>query len=332
MLSLKTVLMSVFLLAIAVAGVVYAYAGTAGAISGLAAIFNVAVYERGSSVTRGVAYGEGARHKLDIYRPSNSTKVVRPRETDTSPIVIFFYGGSWQQGERAQYEFVGRAMARKGVTVVIPDYRLYPEVKFPAFMADAADAYAWVARNIAKRVDGHVRPIVLAGHSAGAHMAALLALDKSYLAARGADLPQPAALIGLAGPYSFDPTTWPTTKAVFADVKDPDTARPIAFAKNGGPPTLLLHGLKDETTKLSNTRDLARALKASGSDVLTLELANIGHLSILTSIAKPLRGWAPVLQAMREFMIRHAELPPPASVSPPVLPTSPQIEAVPPQP
>lgn len=326
MLSLRPVLTIVLVLATAAAVAVYGYAGRAGTINVLAALFNVAVYERGASVKRDIAYGEGNRHKLDIYRPARSTRAVRPRETDSTPIAIFFYGGSWQQGERSQYEFVGRALAKKGVTVVIPDYRLYPEVKFPAFMDDAADVYAWVARNLAQRVDGQARPIVLIGHSAGAHIAALLTLDKSYLAARGKDLPQPAALIGIAGPYSFDPTTWPSTKVVFADVKNPDTARPVAFAQNGGPPTLLMHGLKDDIAKISNMRDLARELKVSGTDVVTLELANVGHLGILTSIAKPLRGWAPVLQAMREFMMRHAQLPliPPAkSLSPvkaPVLP------------
>ena len=313
MTSNRFVIGSVMMLAAATVAAMYIYAGGPGTTPVLAALFNALVSEHGVNVTRGVAYAPGARHKLDIYRPLRGMPKARPRESNGSPIAIFFYGGNWQQGERAQYEFVGRALARKGVTTVIADYRLYPEVKFPDFMDDAADAYAWVARTLAKRVDGKLRPIVLIGHSAGAHIAALLTLDKSYLAARGADVPQPTALIGLAGPYAFDPTTWPSTKAVFSDVKDPNVARPVAFAKNGGPPTLLMHGLNDDTTKISNMRDLAKALKASGTDVQTLEFSNIGHLSILTAIAKPLRGWAPVLDAMREFMVRNANLAPPDS-------------------
>ncbi|MEQ1576356.1 MAG: alpha/beta hydrolase [Hyphomicrobium sp.] len=326
MTSQRFVLGLVLTLAAAMAVAVYAYAGGPGSTPLLAGLFNILVSERGTSVTRGVVYGPGNRQKLDIYHPARPPETGRPRPPDDSPIAIFLYGGSWQKGERSYYEFVGRALSKKGVTAVIPDYRLYPEVKFPAFMDDAADAYAFVARTMALRVNGKPRPIVLIGHSAGAHMAALLALDKSYLEARGADIPPPSALIGLAGPYAFDPTTWPSTKAVFAGVTDPDVARPVVFAKNGGPPVLLMHGLDDDTTKISNMRDLAKALKASGTNVQTLELAKIGHLSILTSIAKPLRGWAPVLQAMREFMIRHANLPPPAAskpskpVPPPVLP------------
>lgn len=311
MTSLRFVVGLVLLLALAASAAAYFFVGMRGATPWLAGLFNAVVRERGVDVTRDVAYGKGARHKLDIYRPLRGVHRARPKEVDHSPIVIFLYGGSWQQGERAQYEFVGKALARKGVTTVIPDYRLYPEVKFPAFMDDAADAYVWVARTLAQRVDGHARPIVLIGHSAGAHMAALLTLDKSYLSARGVNVPPPSALIGLAGPYSFDPTTWPSTKVVFADVAaNPDVARPVTFAKHGGPPTLLMHGLEDTTTKIANMQNLAKALKASGTNAQTLELANIGHLSILTSIAKPLRGWAPVLHAMREFMMRYANLEP----------------------
>jgi len=304
------VLLSLIVVAAAVlAGGAYVYAGHPGSVRILAAIFNAAVEERGVKVQNDIAYGTGSRQKLDVYEPLSAAGADGKAAPQDGPIAIFLYGGSWQQGERAIYEFIGRALAKKGVTTVIPDYRLYPEVKFPAFMDDAADAYAWVARTLAKRTDGTSRPIVLTGHSAGAHMAALLTFDANYLSRRGKDIPTPAVLIGLAGPYAFDPTTWPSTKDVFADVKNPDTARPIAYAKRGGPPTLLMHGTADDTAKISNMRDLARTLKASGSTVQTLEFDKIGHLSILTSIAKPLRGWAPTLQAMIEFMMRHAALP-----------------------
>lgn len=309
MTSVRVAIAAIVFLTLAASATVYFYVGERSVVPLVAAVFNFVVRENGVDVTRGIAYGPSQRQKLDIYRPLRGVHRARPKETDNSPIAIFLYGGSWQQGERGQYEFVGKALARKGITTVIPDYRLYPEVKFPAFMNDAADAYAFVARKLGQRVDGHQRPIVLIGHSAGAHMAALLTLDKSYLAARGPDIPPPSALIGLAGPYSFDPTTWPTTKAVFADVAGhPDVARPVTFAKSGGPPTLLMHGLKDTTTKIVNMQDLARELQAAGTDVQTLELAKIGHVGILTSMAKPLRGWAPVLQAIREFMMRHANL------------------------
>lgn len=325
MISLKLILGSLFALTLAAASSVYLFSGNAGAIPFLSAVFNVLVAERNVSITRDVAYGPGERQKLDIYRPRAST-TSQPPQADNGPIALFLYGGSWRQGERSQYEFVGRALARKGITTIIPDYRLYPDVKFPAFMDDAADAYAWVARTLAKTSAGNPRPIVLIGHSAGAHMAALLVLDKSYLAARGAELPPPSGLIGIAGPYSFDPTTWPSTKDVFASVTDPNAARPVAFAKDGGPPTLLMHGLDDQTTKISNTRDLARALKSAGTAVHTLEFADLSHVSILLAIAKPLRGWAPVLQAMREFMIRYAGLPPEPAGKPS---SSPKIPVLP---
>jgi acetyl esterase/lipase len=144
------------------------------------------------------------------------------------------------------------------------------------------------------------------GHSAGAYIAALLALDRSYLSRYGMDAPPPAALIGLAGPYSFDPTTWPTTKKIFTRAAgSPDAARPVAFARAGAPPALLLHGLDDETVELYNTRDLAAALKKAGNEAQTIEYPGIGHVGLVLAISTPFRWRAPALDNMVDFIDRH---------------------------
>ena len=207
-----------------------------------------------------VAYGPGPRHRLDIYYPKEEAG--RP-----SPVAMFLYGGSWRMGERAIFAFVGAALAKRGITAVIPDYRLFPETAFPGFVEDAALAYAWTYRHFASR--GGARPIALIGHSAGAHIAALLAFDAHYLAAQGADIPPPAAFVGLAGPYAFDPTRWRTTKDIFATAPNADAARPVAFASADAPPSLLMHGLDDDVVKLYNMRDLANALREKGASVET---------------------------------------------------------------
>ncbi len=266
-------------------------------IISVGSVFSSLTSERGIGVERGVSFGPLSRHRLDIYRASQTS--------ERRPIAIFFYGGGWTDGDRATYEFVGAALAARGVTTVIPDYRLYPEVTFPDFMDDAARAYAWVDRNIGAAC-GERRPILLIGHSAGAYIAALLALDRSYLSRLGRNMPPPAAMVGLAGPYSFDPTTWPTTKDIFARAAGrPDAARPVAFARSGAPPALLLHGLEDETVQLYNTRDLAAALKKTGNEVQTIEYPGIGHVGLVLAMSTPFRWRAPALDNMVDFIDRH---------------------------
>lgn len=251
--------------------------------------FDVLLRERGVAFTGGIAYGDGARQQLDIY-----THCTR----NDGPVVLFFYGGGWTGGDRHTYEFVGTALASRGFTTVIADYRLFPEVRFPAFIEDAARAYGFVA----KRFSG--RPLYLMGHSAGAYNAALLALDPRYRRQFAADAPSPAGLIGLAGPYAFDPTTWPSTKDIFvAAAGAPDGARPVAFAgRDATLPALLLHGGRDEIVEPYNSADLARALATGGGLVREQIYPSLGHVGLVAALAWPLRWRADVLDEITRFI------------------------------
>jgi acetyl esterase/lipase len=266
------------------------------AVSSVAGLYSGLVADRGVRVERGVAFGPLARDRLDIYRPAAGDR--------GGPIAMFIYGGGWRSGDRATYGFVGAALAARGITTVIADYRLFPEVKFPAFVEDAARAYAWVSANLASG-GGRRRPIVLIGHSAGAYIAAMLALDEHFLAAAGV-AQRPAGLVGLAGPYAFDPTTFPTTAEIFKPAASADDARPVALVRPDAPRTLLVHGLTDDTVQLYNTRELASALLAVGADVRKIEYAGIGHMGLVLAISRPFRWRAPVLREIAEF-IRSAE-------------------------
>jgi len=268
----------------------------AQALPTVQSLYSKIVADPGVSLEAGIAYGPHGRHVLDVYRPQSS----RDAEDQDGPIAIFIYGGGWRSGHRSTYGFVGAALASRGITTVIPDYRLYPDVKFPAFVDDAARAYAWTSARLASGA-GKRRAIFLIGHSAGAHIAALLALDPRYLAAVEVSN-EPAGLIGLAGPYAFDPTTYPSTKDIFAPAVGSQDARPVAFAGARSPPALLMHGLKDETVQLSNMRGLAAALQASGTQVRTLELAEIGHIGLVLAISRPFRWRAPVLSEIEAFI------------------------------
>lgn len=261
--------------------------------SSMKSIYSVLVAEGGVATERGVGYGPHARHRLDIYRQEQGA--------DDGPIVLFLYGGGWRNGHRSTYGFVGAALASRGITTVIPDYRLYPEVRFPAFVEDAALAYRWIVRNLAGTGEGS-RPVVLVGHSAGAHSAALLALDRSYLEGAGAVVAPPAGLVGLAGPYAFDPTTWKTTKAIFAGAARADATRPISFARQDAPPALLMHGLDDRVVRLRNMQSLARDLRQAGAPVRSLEFDGIGHIGLILAISRPFRWRAPVLEETLRFI------------------------------
>jgi acetyl esterase/lipase len=264
------------------------------------ALFNALVAEKHGAVSRGLAYGPLARQKLDIYRPA--------LEIDRRAIVMFFYGGGWRRGERAVYRFVGAALAARGFTAVIPDYRLFPHAAFPDFMEDAALAYDYVQRHLAAGAEK--RRIVLMGHSAGAHIAALLALDPHYLTEAAPDAPPPAAVVGLAGPYAFDPTTWPRTHKIFAAAaQNPERARPIAFASAKAPPMLFSRGAKDNVVAGFNADDMARALSDNGVFVENKLYPGLGHVGLVLTLSRPFRWRAPVLDDAIAFIERALKAP-----------------------
>ena len=241
------------------------------------------------------SYGDHRRQKLDIYQPKTGTG--NESEPRSGPIILFLYGGGWRQGSRQIYRFVGTALATRGITTIIPDYRLFPEVSFPAFIEDAAKAYHWVWKNFARG-----GPIIIMGHSAGAHSAAMIALNRDYLDTLETKTPRPAALIGISGPYSFDPTTWPSTKDIFATAPDADSARPVAHVSANAPPAFLLHGLKDTIVRLWNLETLAENYQKVGRPVTTKTYPGLGHIDIILTIARPLRWRAPVLDDITRFI------------------------------
>ncbi len=268
-----------------------------------AALFSTVFGDRGARVERDVAFGAQPRQKLDVYRPPIGTP-------ERDPIILFLYGGSWSSGSKDIYAFAGQALAARGFTTVVSDYRLYPEVQFPAFVEDAAAAYVWTERTLAKQCTPQ-RPIIIAGHSAGGHMAALLGYDRRYIQAVSPDAAPPAAIIGLAGPYTFEPTVWPSTREAFASVAaTPDRPRPVTFVAPGAPPSLLLHGAADDLVALKNTRELELALKSVGTPTETAFFEGVGHIGLVLTLAPPFRWRAPTLDRMAEFASTFALTPP----------------------
>lgn len=241
-----------------------------------------------------IAYGTNPRHKLDIYRPQNARGV--------APVVVFFLGGNWTTGERDGYAFVGRALASRGYVVVIPDYRLYPEVRYPDFIDDAAAAVAWTAREIARYGGDPTRMFVM-GHSAGAYNAAMVASDASYLARQGMQAAALRGWIGLAGPYDFIPIENPTTRPVFHFPNTPPASQPINHVGKDTPPALLIAARSDQLVNPErNTGHMAAKLRANGVPVGEVYFDGVSHTTLVASLAAPLRSLAPTLDAVSKFI------------------------------
>lgn len=245
----------------------------------------------GVRVARDLSFQDGARGRLDLYAPR------RIRGDARLPVILFFYGGSWSSGSKDGYGFVGRALAAQGFLVAIADYRLVPQVHYPAFLEDGAAATRWVRAN-AGRYGGDGERIVLAGHSAGAYNAAMLAFDERWL---GPDRSAIRGFAGLAGPYSFLPLDDAATLGAFGRVADLPATQPVAHAGAGDPPAMLLVAGKDTLVYPRNAERLAAALRAGGVSVETRVYPGIGHVGILTALARPFRGRAPVVSDLAAF-------------------------------
>ena len=245
----------------------------------------------GTLVAKDQAFAAGERGRLDLYAPRRKAGEAK------LPVIVFFYGGSWSSGVKEGYGFVGRALAAEGFLVAVPDYRLVPEVRFPGFIEDGAAAVKWVRANAA-RFGGDPDRLVLAGHSAGAYNAAMLALDPQWL---GSDRAAVKGFAGLAGPYDFLPLSGAVSQAAFGQASDPKATQPINFAGAGDPPALLLVASKDRLVFPRNSIRLAAALRQAGVPAQLKTYDSVGHIGILTAVAKPFRGRAPVLRDVSAF-------------------------------
>lgn len=258
-------------------------------------LLNATVPNAGYSVEHDLAYGAGERGKLDLYIPDEGPHPL--------PVVLFFYGGSWQWGAKEDYKFLGQALASKGYLVAIADYRVYPEVSYPAFLDDSARAFAWLHSHVAE-YGGDPDRMHLAGHSAGAYNAMMLTVEPRYLRAAGADPAWVKSMVGLAGPYDFLPLTDPKLVELFHGATQPET-QPINHVRGKTAPTLLLHGAEDDLVSPKNAPSMAEKLRMQGTEAEVKIYPDLGHIGIVLSTARGFRGKAPVLEDMDRFLRAH---------------------------
>jgi acetyl esterase/lipase len=256
------------------------------------AVMNATAPDAGRS--KDIRFEPGQRGLLDLYLPRKTTG------DRAAPLIVFWYGGAWQTGSKSDYRFVGKALAARGALTALPDYRLYPEVRFPAFLRDAAAAVA-LAQREAPRYGADPWRTVLGGHSAGAYIAAMLALQPAYLRAAGVDPASIVGFFGLSGPYAIDPNT-DALRDIFTSVARPEDFQAVLQASAGAPPALLVHGTGDSVVYVSHTEKLAAALREKGDTVEVRIVKKRTHADTVVALSRPGALRIPgLLQQVSEF-------------------------------
>lgn len=259
------------------------------------AVFNVIVPRSGYHVQTDIAYGGDPRQKLDVYIPDN-LKV-------PAPVLVFFYGGSWQDGDKDQYLAVGQSFASRGVITVVVNYRLYPPNKFPSFVEDGALALKYVHEHAAQ-FGGDPKRIFLSGHSAGAYIAVMLGSNYQYVRDAGADPAWIDGVIGIAGPYDFLPLKDPAIIDLFGGDRVAAT-QPINFVDGKRPPMLLVAGTDDQTVSPKNAMRMADKLKSFGGEADVKFYPGVGHIGVILSLAPGFRGRTTLRDDMLAFIAAH---------------------------
>jgi len=260
-----------------------------------AVLLNFTAPRWGYRVKRAIAYGPEEHHRMDLYLPK--------AKVTSAPAVLFFYGGAFITGHRREYRFVGQALASKGIIVGIADYGLSPEHRFPEFVEDGAKAAVFLREKLPEH-GGDPKRLFVAGHSAGAYIAVMLASDGRYLSEAGGDLSSLAGAIGISGPYDFLPITNPTRIEIFGGTDRVET-QPIHFIDGLRPPMLLLTGDRDANILPRNTHNLAARLRQHGSKVEEIVYPGIDHFRIILGLAPFFRGVVPIRADIARFVAEN---------------------------
>jgi acetyl esterase/lipase len=249
-------------------------------------------------------------HQLDLYLP---------RGKKDFPVLVFVHGGCWTFGDKSGgdlYPPFARALASQGIGMVVPNYRLSPWVKHPAHVKDVARAVAWTKKNIGK-YGGDPKELFVGGHSAGGHLAALLATDEQYLKAEGMSRKDVRGVVAVSGVYRIPDKLDFTLPAngekvslqsnpfnyVFGGTpKDREAASPICHVSAGLPPFLLLYAEMDLPLIPEMTKDFAAALKDKKCSTDVEKIAGRNHNNIVFDSKK---ADDPVIKPIVAFIEHH---------------------------
>lgn len=279
----------------------FGLAPLAAACSPLGALNALAPKEKNSKLLRAnVAYGADRRQAYDVYAPVN---IAVDTESGLAPMLVFFYGGGWDSGSKDLYSWAGRALASLGYVVVVPDYRLVPQVRFPEFLEDSEAAVRHAMAN-AEAYGADAQRLGLMGHSAGAYNAIMLALAPNYLGVPAGEQSALRAVIGVAGPYDFYPYDVPSTVNAFGQWPKPEETQPVNYARKTGAKFQLIYSRGDKVVGAHNAKNLAAKLKAAGDDVELIAYDKPSHPDMVAALSLPLRGRANTFGDVKDFLGR----------------------------
>lgn len=221
-------------------------------------------------VKKDIAYGKEDKQKLDWYVP---------RGVKEYPVLLFVHGGGYQKGDRHECEKLGETFAARGVGIAAISYRLYPPAKHPAQIEDVASAFAYVKAN-AKKYGANPSKISVGGHSAGAHLAALLATDARYLKTEKLTLSEIASVVSISGGFRI----LPIRKDVFGSQEIMDQASPFAHISGGHPPFLIIYGDGDSAERHAISKEFDETLKKAGAKTKLMMIKDHNHAELFSKI------------------------------------------------
>lgn len=223
-----------------------------------------------------VSYGELSRQTLDIY------KAEKPRAG--SPVLVFVHGGSWDSGSKDIYKFLAEGFTSEGFDVVVPDYRLYPEVKNPEFIIDNAKAVAYAAEQFPDR------SIVMMGHSAGAYNVLMLGLQPDYLKSQSVNICETVSgIVALAAPVGIIPLTEEPLITIFPDRFEGQDAV-LNNTSTPVPALFLGHGQKDKTVYPQNSTQLGEKITARGGKAEVEIYEGLNHTDMVKVMSRHFDG------------------------------------------
>lgn len=244
-----------------------------------------------------VTFSETHRLSMDVYTLNKT------QEPSNKAPIVFIYGGAWRTGNKEEYEFLAQALISLGHSVIIPDYRKYPEVTFPLFIDDVANAIAFLEKNSQQLLGKKLTQYILMGHSSGAHAASLLSADQTYFQQRNVTA-EIAGLIAVSGPHGLDLND-PEVVDVFENAT-PENANPEQILRNNlsikMPNTLLLHGLKDTRVSPQYTKNFNTVLNELDQPVTMHLYEKVNHTKIIGYLAAPLRFLGKSYNDIAEFL------------------------------
>jgi acetyl esterase/lipase len=261
------------------------------------AVVNAPQLTYDGQIIRNIAYGDNPRQKLDIYIPKAS-------ENAALPIIVFFHGGRWSFGSKDQYKFVGLTLSNMGYIVVLPNTRLYPEVKHPEFVRDGAAAVAWVYNNIAEY--GGNNNLYLSGHSSGAHISALITADESYLKAQGLSTNIINAFAGISAPYDFDPSIESEDlRDMFGPPSQYPTMQVTTYVDGSEPPMLLLYTAEDTDVHIRNLELITAQLDKVNGRYEKIIYPNGNHIDAVGALSWVNPAGLPIIEDMDAFFKKY---------------------------